>query len=255
MSYKLFVKNLSYTYYSLKGEIPVLENINFSVKPGEFIAIIGPSGCGKTTLLNCLLGINKVTSGDILIDGMPTKFSASKIGIMHQRDLLFNWRSLKANARLALEINKTLDKNYDKTFAELLDKYDLNGFENSYPDELSGGMRQRAALIRTMIQNPDILLLDEPFSALDFQTRLEIADYLYRIIKAEQKTAILITHDIEEALSMADRVFILSKRPATILDVHEPLYDIPERTPYSTRLAAEFPIYLNKIYEELKNES
>lgn len=253
MSYKLFVKNLSYTYYSLKGEIPVLKDISFNVSPGEFIAIIGPSGCGKTTLLNCLIGLNRVTEGDIMLDGLPQNAATTKIGIMHQRDLLFGWRTLDNNAKLPLEI--TGEKSDTGIISKMLEKYDLSGFENSYPRELSGGMRQRAALIRTMISNPDILLLDEPFSALDFQTRLEVADYIYKIIKTENKTAILITHDIEEAISMADRIIILSKRPARVINEYKIQFRLDNRTPYNTRLSEEFPVYLNEIYEELRHEN
>lgn len=250
MSYKLFVSNLSYTYYSLKGEIPVLKDISFKVAPGEFVAIIGPSGCGKSTLLNCILGTNKVTDGYILIDGESAIYHKSEIGIMHQKDLLFNWRTLYKNEKLPLELNKKLPP---VDIRKLLKSYGLDEFINSYPDQLSGGMKQRAALLRTMISNPNILLLDEPFSALDYKTRIEMANYIYKIIKEENKTALLITHDIEEAISMADRIIILSKRPATVIDELEIEFDIPNRTPYNTRLHPCFSKYLNKIYKEIQD--
>ncbi len=289
MEPKLSVKNLSYSYYGLSGETKALDNISFDIQKGEFFVIVGPSGCGKSTLLSCLSGLFSPTSGSVLIDGNEFSSSHSKVGYMHQHDLLFNWRNNYRNIKLSLEINHKNEEinsknNSDKrigvkTFTplqafktsyrnksfkskrqrgsnqinELLNKYALADFSKKYPYELSGGMKQRIALIRTLVQKPDLLLLDEPFSALDFQTRLEVSADIYRIIRQEGKTAVLITHDIEEAVSMGDRILILSKRPAKVKDIVEVNLGVTERNPLTSRDAPEFSTYFHKIYEELKN--
>ncbi len=262
MNTALSVSNLSFTYYSLRGEIKALDNINFDVMPGEFIAIVGPSGCGKSTLLSCLCGLLTPQEGKILINGSDDICPRNQIGYMHQKDLLFDWRNNRRNIYLADELKKT-DKKKDSSIKKkttekvnnLLLNYGLAGFENKFPSSLSGGMKQRVALIRTLIGNPEILLLDEPFSALDFQTRLEVSEDIYNLIRSEKKTAILITHDIEEAVSMADRVLIMSSRPAIITNVIPIKLTIEERTPLSAREAPEFNDYFHKIYKELRYET
>jgi NitT/TauT family transport system ATP-binding protein len=289
MEPKLSVKNLSYSYYGLSGETKAIDNISFDIQKGEFFVIVGPSGCGKSTLLSCLSGLFSPTNGSVLIDGNEFSSSHSKVGYMHQHDLLFNWRNNYRNIKLSLEINHKNEEinsknNSDKrigvkTFTplqafktshrnksfkskrqrgsnqinELLNKYALADFSEKYPYELSGGMKQRIALIRTLVQKPDLLLLDEPFSALDFQTRLEVSADIYRIIRQEGKTAVLITHDIEEAVSMGDRILVLSKRPAKVKDIVEVNLGVTERNPFTSRDAPEFSTYFHKIYEELKN--
>lgn len=254
MSLKLEVDNICFSYYGLKGETEAIRNLSFNVKDGEFLAIVGPSGCGKTTILSCLCGLLKPSCGNIKIDGSPISESKSRIGYMHQKDLLFDWRSNYKNIALSIEINPFDKLSRTKRIGELLTAYDLSEFTNGYPNGLSGGMRQRVALIRTLICDPDILLLDEPFSALDFQTRLEVSDDIYRIIRNEKKTAILITHDIEEAISMADKILILSKRPATVSEELNISLSVDERTPFTARDAPEFSGYFHHIYEVLKNE-
>lgn len=227
MTAKLEVSGLSYSYHSMDGETQALSNISFTVDTGEFIAIVGPSGCGKSTLLSIFSGLLKPDEGEILIDGIPLPDSKVNIGYMLQKDHLFEWRSILSNAALGLEIQHKMDERHKNDLRELMNSYGLGNFENSRPSELSGGMRQRAALIRTLALEPDILLLDEPFSALDYQTRLSVCDDISTIIRGRHKTAILITHDLSEAVSVADRIIILSKRPGRIKGI----LPIPFSTP------------------------
>ncbi|HBI72005.1 MAG TPA: spermidine/putrescine ABC transporter ATP-binding protein [Lachnospiraceae bacterium] len=247
----LKIDHISYTYHSLEGETPALLDVSFNVMDGEFISIVGPSGCGKSTLLSLIAGLITPSSGFIYINGRDIKSSGKNIGYMLQKDHLLDWRNTLKNVSLGLEIQHKLDDQSFLQINELLNTYGLITFKNSYPSELSGGMRQRAALIRTLLLEPDILLLDEPFSALDYQTRLEVADDIWGIIRKEKKTAILITHDISEAISMADRVIVLSSRPGTVVNVFDINFSIEHRTPFATRNAPEFREYFNQIWKEL----
>jgi NitT/TauT family transport system ATP-binding protein len=218
----LKLKDVSLTYHTQSDEILALQNISFSVYEHEFVAIVGPSGCGKTTILSLISGILKVSSGHIYLDGQEITKPSGDIGYMFQRDHLFEWRSIWKNVILGLEIQKkTKNKELIEKVNQLIKKYGLASFKNKKPFQLSGGMRQRVALIRTLALEPKILLLDEPFSALDFQTRLSVCDSVSNIIEMEKKTAILVTHDIAEAISMADRVIILSSRPGTVKRILE----------------------------------
>lgn len=210
------VHNLGMKYHSLNGEITALEHINLEVDEGEFISIVGPSGCGKSTLLSLMAGLLKPTEGSVIIGGRQVAGPDNQVGYMLQKDYLFEWRTIYENVILGLEITRTLDSHTRAYVLKLLETYGLSEFRDKYPNQLSGGMRQRAALIRTLAVNPQILLLDEAFSALDYQTRLAVAEDIYSIIKRENKTAILVTHDIAESISMADRVVVLTKRPGTI---------------------------------------
>ncbi|NLP33623.1 MAG: ABC transporter ATP-binding protein [Clostridiales bacterium] len=247
----LKIDHISYTYHSLEGETPALLDVSFNVKDGEFISIVGPSGCGKSTLLSLIAGLITPSSGFIYINGKDIKSSGKNIGYMLQKDHLLDWRTTLKNVTLGLEIQEKLTENSYLQIDELLKTYGLITFKNSYPSELSGGMRQRAALIRTLLLEPDILLLDEPFSALDYQTRLEVADDIWGIIRKEKKTAILITHDISEAISMADRVIVLSSRPGTVVKTFDINLSIENRTPFASRSAPEFKEYFNQIWKEL----
>ncbi|SHO46843.1 ABC transporter ATP-binding protein [Anaerocolumna xylanovorans] len=196
----LRINNVSYTYHSLDGETTALKDVSFHVNDGEFLAIVGPSGCGKSTLLSLIAGLILPDTGEILIDGKDLKSSGKNIGYMLQKDHLLEWRSTQKNLTLGLEIQHKLTDNSYVCINEMLSTYGLITFRDSKPSSLSGGMRQRAALIRTLLLEPDILLLDEPFSALDYQTRIEVSDDIWGIIRKEHKTAILITHDISEAI-------------------------------------------------------
>ena len=253
MTAKLEVSGLSYSYHSMDGETQALSNISFTVDTGEFIAIVGPSGCGKSTLLSIFSGLLKPDEGEILIDGIPLPDSKVNIGYMLQKDHLFEWRSILSNAALGLEIQHKMDERHKNDLRELMNSYGLGNFENSRPSELSGGMRQRAALIRTLALEPDILLLDEPFSALDYQTRLSVCDDISTIIRGRHKTAILITHDLSEAVSVADRIIILSKRPGRIKGILPIPFSTPGLSPLERRNDPEFSGYFNDVWKILQN--
>lgn len=249
----LEVRDISLSYHTLQGETAALSHISFTLMPGEFLAIVGPSGCGKSTLLNSICGLFEVEQGSILMDGKPVEIqsNASRIGYMLQKDHLLEWRSVYKNVLLGLEIRKEVTPEKKALVDEMLHTYGLDKFKNARPSQLSGGMRQRAALIRTLALKPDLLLLDEPFSALDYQTRLNVSDDIGKILKKEHKPAILVTHDISEAMSMADRVIILSKRPATLQKIVPITLSVENRTPLSSRNAPEFKSYFNLIWKEL----
>jgi NitT/TauT family transport system ATP-binding protein len=238
-------------YHSLNGEIDALDNINLSINEGEFICIVGPSGCGKSTLLSLISGLLSPTSGKILLNGRNVLGTSRDVGYMLQKDHLFEWRTIMENAVLGLEVTRTLTPENRLYVANLLKTYGLYEFKDKYPGQLSGGMRQRAALIRTLAAKPQLLLLDEAFSGLDYQTRLAVSEDIYFIIKNENKTAILVTHDIAESISMADRVVVLSKRPATVKNIHKIELSCERRTPLCSREAPEFRYYFNKIWKEL----
>lgn len=245
-------KNVNYFYQTKKDEIFALNNVNFTVEKEAFASLVGPSGCGKTTILSLTAGLLKPSSGEILLDG-ENKIDTKKIGYMFQKDFLFEWRTVWKNITLGIEIQNP--KNKEEKFAlaeELLKKYDLYGFKNQKPRSLSGGMRQRVALIRTLVLEPKLLLLDEPFSALDFQTRLSVCDDVYEIIKSEKKTALLVTHDISEALSMSNKIIILSSRPATVKD--NIILELEGKTPLKKREDKKFAGLFDKIWSELTND-
>lgn len=246
------LKNLTMNYHTLDGETQAIKNLSLDIRRGEFVSIVGPSGCGKSTLLSLISGLIKPSAGEILIDNEPVKGPSSNVGYMPQRDHLFEWRTILKNTTLGLEIQNKLNKETQKNAERLLDEYGLGEFKHYYPKQLSGGMRQRAALIRTLAVNPEILLLDEPFSALDYQTRLAISEEIWLIIKKEKKTAILVSHDIAEAVSMSDRIIVLTRRPGEIKSEHDiKLTTTDYKTPIACREAPEFRIYFNKIWKEL----
>ncbi len=241
------------TYQTATSETLAIDKINLKIKEGEFVAIVGPSGCGKTTILSLIAGILKPTTGKVLIDGKIASEQGGATGYMFQHDHLFGWRTIFKNIVLGLEIKKDKDKTHYEYAKNLLKKYGLGDFEQNYPAELSGGMRQRAALIRTLTLRPSVLLLDEPFSALDFQTRLSVCDDVSKIISQEAKTAVLVTHDLSEAISMADRVVVLTKRPAKIKKV----FDINLKDfgpPLKRREHPDFAKLFDNIWRELNSE-
>ena len=250
MNNVLNVKNINFIYHTLDKEIEAIKDISFTLDKGEFGAIVGPSGCGKTTILSLIAGLLKPTKGEITLDGKPV--DVSKIGYMFQKDHLFEWRTIWQNVILGLEIKKKQkDTVMTDNVKNLLEKYGLKDFIKSKPRELSGGMRQRVALIRTLATDPKLLLLDEPFSALDYQTRLSVCDDVYNIIKSENKTALLVTHDISEAISLADKVIILSERPSyvkKIINIDLTSYDLPLKRSE----AHEFRALFDEIWKEIQ---
>mgnify|MGYP002620827197 FL=1 len=247
----LEVRDVSLSYHSPSGETPALSNISFDLMPGEFLAIAGPSGCGKSTLLNLISGLLTPEKGSIYMGDRPVGTPNTRIGYMLQKDHLLEWRSIYRNVILGLEIRHQLTPSKKELADQMLATYGLDKFRNARPSQLSGGMRQRAALIRTLLLKPELLLLDEPFSALDYQTRLNVSDDIGKILKKENKPAILVTHDIGEAISMADRVVILSKRPAIVKKIIPIELDLKDRTPMSSRNASLFKYYFNLIWKEL----
>lgn len=239
----LKLKNVSKKYQAKNGEIEALNNISFSVKEGEFISIIGPSGCGKSTLLSIIAGLEPKTSGEIAIDG--------GIGYMLQKDSLLEWKNIYDNVVFGLEIGHKKTKENEEYVKQLLIKYGLYDFKDKYPNQLSGGMRQRVALIRTLAIKPKILLLDEAFSALDYQTRIMVTNDIFQILKNENMTAVIVTHDISEAISMSDRVIVLSKRPAVVKKIHTIDFEMKNRNPINCRESPKFSKYFDTIWKEL----
>lgn len=247
----LKIKNISKMYQAKNGEIEALKDINFTVDNGEFVSIIGPSGCGKSTLLSIIAGLEEKTSGKLYIDGEESNGITSKIGYMLQKDSLLEWRSIYKNVIFGLEIKKINTPENRKYVEELLKKYNLYEFKDKYPSQLSGGMRQRVALIRTLAIKPKILLLDEAFSAIDYQTRLMVTKDIYNIIKNENVTTLMVTHDISEAISMSDRIVVLSERPATVKTIHTIDFEMENRDPLNVRESPKFSKYFDSIWKEL----
>ncbi len=248
----LELRSISMNYQTLSNEVAAIEHIDFAVKEGEFVVIIGPSGCGKSTLLSIISGILPASQGDVYVDGVKSTGITPEIGYMLQTDNLLEWRTIYKNILLGLEVQKALTEENIAYAKELLKTYGLYEFKDSYPSQLSGGMRQRAALIRTLVTKPKILLLDEAFSALDYQTRLAVTDDVYSIIKKERKTTVMVTHDIPEGISMADRIIVLTKRPATVKTIHNIHFEaLEKRTPLLCRKDPKFSYYFDVLWKEL----
>ena len=247
----LKIKNVSKIYQAKNGEIEAIKDISFSVEQGEFVSIIGPSGCGKSTLLSIIAGLEEKNKGTLYIDGEENNGISPKIGYMLQKDSLLEWRSIYKNVILGLEIRKINTEENRRYVEELLKKYHLYEFKDKYPSQLSGGMRQRVALIRTLAVKPKILLLDEAFSALDYQTRILVTKDIYEIIKNENVTTLMVTHDISEAISMSDRIIVLTERPATVKTIHNINFEIENRNPLSVRESPKFSKYFDTIWKEL----
>ncbi len=244
----LNINNVTLTYQTKDDEITALKDLTFDCKEGEFLSIIGPSGCGKTTILSLVAGLIKPTLGEIKINS-ENQTAKDSLGYMLQKDQLFPWRTIEKNIYLPLEVKRKKTPENKAYACSLLEKYGLKEFKKSYPHQLSGGMRQRVALIRTLASKPELLLLDEPFSALDYQTRLAVCDDVYKIIKAEKKTAILVTHDISEAISMSDKIIVLTARPAKVKSVFYP--DIKADTPIEKRETVKFSEIFKELWKEL----
>ncbi|MBD5583955.1 MAG: ABC transporter ATP-binding protein [Clostridia bacterium] len=235
-------KNVSYTYHTKEGETTAVDNLNFKVEDGQFVSVIGPSGCGKSTILSLSAGLLAPSAGEIVR-------GTGECGYMLQRDALFPWRTVEQNIFLPLEVKKRNTPEKRARAIELAEKYGLKDFLKKTPSQLSGGMRQRVALIRTLSAEPEILLLDEPFSALDYQTRLEVCDDVQSIIKSEKKTALLVTHDISEAIALSDKVVVLSARPARVVAEH--LINFGGNSPKSRRECGEFASTFEILRKEL----
>lgn len=247
----LKIENIRKIYQAKNDELEALKSINLKVNEGEFVSIIGPSGCGKSTLLSIIAGLEEKTSGKIYIDNEEIVGVSRKIGYMLQKDSLLEWRSIYQNIMIGLEIQGIKNKENEKYVKDLLKKYNIYDFRNKYPSQLSGGMRQRVALIRTLAIRPQILLLDEAFSALDYQTRMLVIKDVYRILKNENKTVLMVTHDISEAISMSDRVVVLSNRPSVIKKIYDINFDMESRDPMNCRENQKFSKYYENLWKEL----
>ena len=238
------------TYQAPDGEVEALRNVTLSVEEGAFVSIVGPSGCGKSTLLALIAGLERPTAGTVLLDGEPVTGPSGKIGFMPQSDQLFGWRTIWSNVLLGPELLGQNTPQRQAYARSLLERYGLEAFAHKLPAQLSGGMRQRCALIRTLATEPKILLLDEPFSALDYQTRLSVSADIHRIIRQEGKTSLLVTHDISEAISLSDQVVVLTHRPGTVDTVHD-LSSLRPFSPMERREQPEFRTLFNLIWKEL----
>jgi NitT/TauT family transport system ATP-binding protein len=235
------------------AQTTAIAGMSFHINHREFVALIGPSGCGKSTTLKLISGLDRPTSGAIRVDGRDVSRPSARIGFMLQKDLLLPWRTVLDNVMIGLEMQGMPRPARIEKAMGLIRKYGLGGFESAYPRHLSGGMRQRVALARTLAVDPDLLLLDEPLSALDFQTKLKMEAELVRILVEEKKTVLLITHDIAEAVSVADRVLICSTRPGRIkAEIQIPF--AKGRAPLEARSHPDFSTYFNKIWREVESD-
>ena len=247
----LEVAGVRQAYQTPAGETVALEDVTFSMEQGEFCSLVGPSGCGKSTLLSVIAGTLSPTAGRVTVAGHPVEGPCPYVGYMLQQDNLLEWRTVRQNVLFGLEIRRRLTPRTRRRAEELLETYGLSAFADSRPSQLSGGMRQRVALIRTLAVEPSVLLLDEAFSALDYQTRMEVTEDVYRIIRRERVTALMVTHDIPEGISMGDRVLIMSPRPAVIRSQLPIRFDLPERTPMGCRSQPIFASYFDFVWKEL----
>lgn len=251
MTKLLEIKSVSEIYQTIKSETLSLSNVSFEVNEGEFVSLLGPSGCGKTTMLSIIAGLLTPTSGEVVLDGKRVDKCNTNIGYMFQRDNLFEWLSAKQNIMLGPKINKDRNCLSPEKIEHLIEIYGLSGFEKSKPNQLSGGMRQRVALIRTLALSPKLLLLDEPFSALDYQTRLSVQNDVHRIIKSEGKTAILVTHDISEAIAMSDKIIMLTGRPGHVKRIINLDFD-RSLSPLERRSDPKFNEYFEMLWRDLQ---
>ncbi len=247
----LVLDKISKIYQDDNGEVMAIKDFSYTFSKGDFVSIVGPSGCGKSTLFSIIAGLEAPTSGKVFLDGQDITGKISNIGYMLQKDYLFSWRTVFKNVLFGLEIKNMLNDETKEYALNLLKTYGLSEFIDKYPSQLSGGMKQRVALIRTLATNPSYLLLDEAFSALDYQTRLDVTKDVYDIIKSEKKTALMVTHDIPESISLSDKIIVLTKRPATIKSVHDINFDIENRNPLNCRESPLFSKYFDTIWKEL----
>jgi NitT/TauT family transport system ATP-binding protein len=245
------LKHVTQHFVTKDDVVVALSDFSFSLREGEFVSLVGPSGCGKSTSLGLIAGVIRPSAGEVLVDNVLVTGPNRHVGYMLQKDLLMPWRTILENVMYGLEIRKVPRAQAVERALEALERYGLGGFATKYPRELSGGMRQRAALIRTLLLEPEIVLLDEPFSALDFQTRLVIEEDVRKILKREGKTVLLITHDIGEAVAMSDRVLVMTNRPGRVKTQIEVTLSTGHDSPLRAREAPEFSAYFARIWKEL----
>jgi NitT/TauT family transport system ATP-binding protein len=247
----LRVKDVHHTYFTKASATTALSDITLQVEEGEFVSFLGPSGCGKTTLLSIIAGLIKPTQGTVLLENKPITGLKNQIGYMLQQDYLFPWKTIEENILIGLKLSKQLNEQTKKAAINLLNQMGLSGIETQLPKQLSGGMRQRAALVRTLATEPKLLMLDEPFSALDYQTKLKLEDLVSNTLDSFGKTAILVTHDIGEAIAMSDRVVLFSPSPGKIHKVFEMPDELRNVSPFIARNHEAFSSIFQKIWKEL----
>lgn len=248
----LQLKNVSMGYLSKREATLALKSISLTASKGEFLSIIGPSGCGKTTLLSIIAGLLKPTSGVVSITDYDSSSDQSSIGYMLQQDYLFPWHTIEENVILGLKIQGTYTKETRDKALDWLEQMGLIDKKNVYPNELSGGMRQRVALCRMLATNPSLMLLDEPFSALDYQTKLKLEDLVFQTLKTENKTAILVTHDIGEAIAMSDRIILLSPRPGKVHRIFHIPKELAEALPFDARSHEQYNELFQLVWKEME---
>lgn len=251
----LKLEHISHLYFTSKTYTKALEDISLSINRGEFVSILGPSGCGKSTLLSIIAGIIKQTGGNVLLNNKPLHHSDYVLGYMLQQDYLFPWKTIIDNVLIGLKVRKMLSEETKNKALKLLDEVGLPQLEETYPNELSGGMRQRVALVRTLMTDPEILLLDEPFSALDYQTKLKLENLVFRLLKQYRKTAILVTHDIGEAISLSDRIILMDTNPGSISTIVDVPDDLREKEPFLVRRQPSYQRLFDHIWEVLNRGS
>jgi len=249
---KIELGHVTHLYLSTTRAFMAVKDINLRVEEGEFICLVGPSGCGKTTLLSLIAGLEKPTAGKVLIDGHVVSGTSRQVGYMLQQDYLFNWRTIEDNVFLGLDIQGIRSKETEEYALHLLDEMELADVRNSSPMQLSGGMRQRVALVRTLACQPDVLLLDEPFSALDYQTKLKLEDLIFSALRRHKKTAILVTHDLSESIAMGDRIYILSRNPGRINSEIIVPPTIRDTLPFDARNQEGFQDLFHRVWKEME---
>lgn len=248
----LQIRNVSHCFFAKENTKLILEDMSLQVEEGEFISILGPSGCGKTTLLSIIAGLLDPIEGIVFLDGEPITTKTSSMGYMLQQDYLFPWKTIEENIMLGLHIRNIYDEQTKEHTLQLLKQVGLHDVEQQYPRELSGGMRQRAALVRTLATDPKILLLDEPFSALDYQTKLKLENLVFSLLHKYKKTSLLVTHDIEEAIAMSDRIYLLQANPGKIAKTFIVPESIRSLSPLESRHHHDFPSLFQNIWKELE---
>ena len=247
------ITDVNHTYFTKTTAVTALSDISFEVEQGEFVSLLGPSGCGKTTLLSIIAGLIKPTEGVVTLEGKPINRAKNDIGYMLQQDYLFPWKTIEQNIQMGLKLNGLLSEEKKQYTKSLLEKMGLKGVEQHFPRQLSGGMRQRVALVRTLATEPKILMLDEPFSALDFQTKLKLEDLVFGTLKSFGKTAILVTHDIGEAIAMSDRIYLFSAHPGQLHKTFIVPEELRKLAPFEARNHETFQHLFQKVWKELRS--
>lgn len=249
----LSINSIHHTYFTKTSATTALSGVSLDIEEGEFVSFLGPSGCGKTTLLSIIAGLINPTTGTVSLENKPVEEAGNQIGYMLQQDYLFPWKTIQDNILLGLKLTNRLTDKHKQYALLLLEQMGLKGVESQFPKQLSGGMRQRVALVRTLATEPKILMLDEPFSALDYQTKLKLEDLVSQTLTSFGKTAILVTHDISEAIAMSDRIFLFSPQPGRLHKIFTVPEELRSLSPFAARNHSTFPNLFQTIWKELES--